>query len=100
MSYPWIVDPDFPLVDYITDKDGTHYVVFRDESHYQQDGTITYATVKADVVLAVAFKMSVDHVDTEWAKHHLERNGYRVEKRTAASYGRLADWARFLGMGK
>lgn len=80
MSYPWIADSDFPLVEYTIDKDGTHYVVFRDESQ-ARDGKITYATIKADVVLAIAYKMCVNHVDTEWAKRHLKAKGYRITKK-------------------
>ena len=94
--YPWIADSDFPLVDYTTDNEGTHLVVFRDESQ-TADGKITCATVRADVVLAIAHKMCIDHVETDWAKRHLEAQGYRVEKRSAKSYGRLAGWAEFFG---
>lgn len=89
--YPWINDSDFPLVEYTTDDNGDRLVMFRDKSRK------TLVVVKADVLLAVAFKMCNEHVETEWATRHLESQGYCVEKHKASSYGRLADWVEFLG---
>ncbi len=97
MSYPLVADSDFPSVKYTTDEDGVHWVVFYDDS---QPGQVSRTVIRADTVLAVAFKMCVDEVETEWAKRHLESQGYRIEKRTAASYGpRLGPWAKMLGLG-
>jgi hypothetical protein len=77
VSYPWIVNSGLPSVSYSVDKNGTHLVTFYEET----DGVTASATIRADVVLAVAFRMCEDHVDTEWAKRHLESKGYVVKKR-------------------
>jgi len=78
MPYPYITDNDFPSVEYTIGANGEHLVRFWD--HAQQDKTIC-ATIKADVVLAVAYKMCGEHIDTDWAKQHLQAQGYTIEKK-------------------